>query len=245
MNNHSLSIIIPLGPDETDWPPLLDQLAILPVGTEVLLVGHDHQRPPPPLRPGGELPSELQHLNWHWFTAPKGRAQQLNKGASEASGDYLWFLHADSQLTSANLEALKRQIGQHPGGLYYFDLWFYDKHSPWLRINEWGARFRSNWLGVPFGDQGLCLSQQHFNALGGYPETAPYGEDHLLVWAARQHGLVLRPCRSALATSARKYQQRGWGKLTLTYQFLWIKQAWPQWLELRRRHPSLFHQRFK
>lgn len=231
MNNHSLSIIVPLGPDEPQWPPLLNQLALLPAASEVILVGDDQQQPPPQL---AQLAEPLRHLKWQWRTTPRGRANQLNGGAAAAGGDYLWFLHADTLLTEDNVTTLQHRLGRYPLRLYYFDLYFSDKSTRWLRLNEWGARLRSNWLGAPFGDQGLCLSRQQFEQLGGYDPDAAYGEDHLLVWHARQQGIRLCRCATPLATSARKYQQRGWGALTLTYQRLWIKQAWPQWLTLLR-----------
>jgi hypothetical protein len=111
-------------------------------------------------------------------------------------------------------------------------LFFHDKAQRRLIINEWGARLRSDLLGLPFGDQGLCLSKQSFERLGGYDEQAAFGEDHLLVWQAKHHGLKLVRCPSKLATSARKYQQRGWRNLTIKYQLLWPRQAWPQLTKL-------------
>ena len=222
MNTHSLSIVVPLGPDEPQWPPLLDQLTLLPVGSEVLLVGHDQMSAPPQL---SALPPTLGHLRWQWLTAPRGRASQLNAGAAVARGDYLWFLHADTLLRRDNLSTLLRQMARHDGALFYFDLYFADKGSRRLKINEWGARLRSDWLGVPFGDQGFCLRRADFQRLGGYDEIAAYGEDHLLVWAARHQGLTLRRCPVPLATSARKYRRHGWGRLTLRYQWLWLRQA--------------------
>ena len=229
MNTHSLSIIVPLGPYEPQWPPLLDQLTLLPGGCEVLLVGDELMSPPPQLN---ALPPVLAHISWRWLTAPRGRASQLNAGAAAAGGDYLWFLHADTRLTRDNLATLHRQMLIDDRGLFYFDLYFADKHSRRLKVNEWGARLRSNWLGIPFGDQGFCLRRDDFHQLGGYDENVAYGEDHLLVWAARHRGLPLRRCPVPLATSARKYQHHGWGLLTLRYQWLWLKQAWPPLLTL-------------
>jgi glycosyltransferase involved in cell wall biosynthesis len=42
-----------------------------------------------------------------------GRAQQLNTGAKAATGDVLWFLHADSRVFSGTLEALLGFDRQH------------------------------------------------------------------------------------------------------------------------------------
>lgn len=228
-----LSIVVPLGPNEPKWPPLLDQLNLLPTGSEVILVGFQNEQRPHRL---DQPPASLAHLKWIWCTSEKGRAQQLNQGARETSNDYIWFLHADSRLDKENIQSLLNSIDQHPERLFYFDLWFYDKDNRWLTINEWGARFRSNILGCPYGDQGLCVSKTQFFQLGGYPAHSPYGEDHTFVWKARQHNITLHPCRIKLGTSARKYHESGWLKLTLKYQYLWLKQAAPEffrWLRIK------------
>ncbi len=96
-----------------------------------------------------------------------------------------------------------------------------------------GALFRSRALGVPFGDQGFCIKKTIFNKLGGFPEGLPYGEDHVFVWRARQQGIDLQPLGVKLYTSARKYKKHGWLKTTILTQYLWIKQALPEWQKLK------------
>ncbi|WP_062270049.1 glycosyltransferase [Endozoicomonas arenosclerae] len=224
-----LSIIVPLGPNEPRWPALLDQFSMLPKGSEIILTGFSHSQRPTEL---DNPPEPLRSLKWIWCVSDKGRALQLNTGAAQASGDYLWFIHADSVLTQDNIQSLLTSIQQNQERLYYFDLWFYDKETRWLSINEWGAKFRSNKLGAPYGDQGLSISRSQFFELGGYPTDADYGEDHLFVWKARQRGIQLQPCHTKLATSARKYHDYGWLKLTLRYQYLWLLQATPEFIKL-------------
>jgi GT2 family glycosyltransferase len=89
-------------------------------------------------------------------------------------------------------------------------------------LNAWGANFRSKLFGAPFGDQGLCIRRDHFRKLGGYSEIAPYGEDLLLVWKARKVGIKLNRIASTLLTSPRKYQDYGWLKLTLLFQWRYL-----------------------
>lgn len=227
----ALSVIIPLGPDEPEWPELFDDLQLLPSGCEVILVAIEGQGKPAQL---AALPSQLSHLSWIWLTTTAGRAIQLNCGAAVARGQYLWFLHADTRLNQHNLEQLQSVISAHPNCLYYFDLWFYDKECRRLWINEFGARLRSDWMKQPFGDQGLCLSRAQFLSLPGYRTDLAYGEDHVFVWESRYAGIPLQRCPSRLATSARKYHQQGWGHLTLKYKRLWLKQAWETYKRLKR-----------
>lgn len=191
-----------------------------------------------PLAPGeGEhaalmtrLPSDMQVI-----TASEGsRARSLNAGAARATGDYLWFLHADSRLGEHAIAALEQSIAQAPQALHYFTLAFDCGAGARMRLNAWGANQRSRLLGVPFGDQGFCIHRDVFARLGGFPEHLAYGEDHVFVWRARQQGVRLRNVGATIFTSARRYRSEGWLNTTLRFQYLWLKQAWPEWITLMR-----------
>jgi hypothetical protein len=228
-----LSVVIPVGPGDAAWRELLGQLGPqLQAGTEVLVAA---TTPEPPeftaLKPGIVPPAQ-----WRWLVGPPGRASQQNRGATAAGGEFLWFLHADSRLPPNALAVLGQRLSQDPAALWYFDLRFLPDGPRLMWLNALGARFRSRLLGLPFGDQGLALSRRAFEQLGGFREDLPYGEDHMLVWAARRSGVRLRPVGCALSTSARKYQQRGWLGTTLTHLWLTWRQALPEslaWLKRR------------
>ena len=227
----NISIIIPLGPNEALKPDIVEDLTVAPAGTEIIFVAVEGSEQPDWM---SSIPLHLTHLRWYWLQATKGRATQLNCGADFATGEYLWFLHADSRLTKANVNALQQALLTAPDHLYYFDLYFIDKDRRRLAINEWGAKFRSDVLGVPFGDQGLCIAWRNFHGLGGYRTELAFGEDHALVWDARFAGIKTYPCGVKLATSACKYKQYGWGRLTAKYQLMWLKQAYELLCEYRK-----------
>ena len=262
-----LSVIIPLGPDESGLGRLAADLLLLPAESEIILVccasSQTAQRQfglPPKLISGalselspeplpeqlpGQLPEPLpekprqplqQRPTLRWLEAPTGRACQLNAGARAARGEHLWFLHADSGICPWVVSQLFSAIVRSPNALHFFRLAFAPDGAGPMALNAQGANLRSAWLGVPFGDQGFCLSAELFRRIGGYDEQASYGEDHLLVWQARRAGIELDFCSPRITTSARKYLKRGWGGLTLRYQWLWIKQALPQaWALFRGR----------
>lgn len=146
------------------------------------------------------------------------RASSMNEAASRASGLHLWFVHADTAMEPGAVTALLDQVKQPKAALHYFDLRFDDRGL--MRITELGVWFRSRILGIPFGDQALCLPAEAFRSLGGYDETVAQGEDHRLVRRARQAGLPLRPVGVAVFTSARKYRRQGW--LRTTVRHLWL-----------------------
>lgn len=222
----SLSVIVPLAPGEGEWQPLLEQVTALPPGSEVIVVCADEvSRPPPPAWP--------MQLPYRPCRSEPGRARQQNLGARMASGDWLWFLHADSRLRPDTLDSLLDFIAQGEAALGWFSLAFRRDGPRWTALNAAGANWRARWLGLPFGDQGLLLPRTWFEALHGFDEQAAYGEDHLLVWAARRAGLPLRHIPAVLETSARKYARHGWLRTTLRHWWLTVAQAWPAWRAAR------------
>ncbi|MDE2249420.1 MAG: TIGR04283 family arsenosugar biosynthesis glycosyltransferase [Xanthomonadaceae bacterium] len=215
----SLSVIVPLAPGETEWQGLLQQLASLPAGSEVIVVRADEESWPAP----AAWPMRLRYRECH---STPGRARQLNLGARLATGHWLWFLHADSRLRPDSLRELQRFLAEGVDALGWFRLAFRKDGPRWTVLNAAGANLRSRWLGLPFGDQGLVLPRHCFEALHGFDEQARYGEDHLLVWAARHAALPLRRIPALLETSARKYARQGWLATTLGHWRRTAAQAW-------------------
>ncbi|MFK7867177.1 MAG: glycosyltransferase [Alphaproteobacteria bacterium] len=224
----ALSVIIPLAPDETELQHLLDDLAGLPAGSQIILVASENAKK---LDQNIILTDKIIEILY----CKSGRAAQMNAGAQIAANPYLWFLHADSKFSDGTIPALLRAINDPPpAGLSYFDLAFLKDGSRLMFMNGFGVYMRCRLFKTPFGDQGFLIKKDIFQQLGGYPEEVTYGEDHVFVWRVRQAGFAVTPIGGVLYTSARKYKKHGWLKITLLHQYLWIKQAWPEWKTLRK-----------
>ncbi|WP_370277385.1 hypothetical protein [Pontibacterium sp.] len=214
-----VSVIIPVGPGESPDAPLFSRLNLLPDTWQVIIA----------LCPESQALKTTLDLtrDAEFVVAPQGRGQQMNAAVENASGQYLWFLHIDSGLTLSVVHALKQALAHNPDKLLCYRLCFAGDGQGPMMLNALGANLRTRLLGVPFGDQGFCLPAKRFREVGGYPETLPYGEDHVLVWLLRLEGVrgQMLPCD--LETSARKYRRAGWLSLTLRYQWYWLRQAAP------------------
>jgi len=168
------------------------------------------------------LLGDLKYTNAEIITSSEGaRAKSLNAGAAKARHEYLWFLHADSRATAENIDALEQSITTSPDALHYFDLAF--DGNGLTTLNAIGANIRSRIFGLPYGDQGLCVSKEIFDNIGEYPEDTPYGEDLLFIRLAKKKGILLKRISSKLTTSARKYRDHGWLKLSLYRQLQLLK----------------------
>lgn len=211
----SLAVVVPVGPGDAPAAALCAALESLPAATELCVVtadGDDVARATAACAP-----------RWRHVTAPPGRAAQQNAGAAGTTLPWLWFVHADSRLAPTTLPALAAFLAEGTPALGFFDLRFHDGPAL-MRLNAFGAWFRSRVLGLPFGDQGLVLPRTLFADVGGFDVRLACGEDHDLVWRARRHGVPLRAVGAPLSTSARKYAERGWGRTTA-----WtLRETWRQ-----------------
>ena len=179
-----------------------------------------------PIAPGEtaheQLLGDLKNLDAEIIISSEGsRAKSLNEGAAKASRTFLWFLHADSRVSADNIMALKQALSMRPNVLHYFDLAYQEGGLP--ALNACGANIRSRIFDMPYGDQGFCISKTLFGKTGGYPENVAYGEDLLFVRLAKKSGIKISRIPSKLITSARKYQQLGWMKLTALRQWQMMK----------------------
>lgn len=237
-----VSMIIPVGPDEQPDSPLVRSLRALD---------------------GGASAQEMPSIEYVFVCCPQsewlvgemverfpqavvltceqaGRAAQMNLGAAHASGDFLWFVHVDTELSASQIgvlmKALSEPVSEVAEKLWCFRLAFREDGRGPMKWNAAGANWRTRWLGVPFGDQALCISKAGFVQLEGYPLDVPYGEDHVFVWRARLAGFRISMLDSTVVTSASKYRHAGWLKLTLRYQRYWIAQALPfVWQRLKQK----------
>ncbi|MCA1798246.1 MAG: glycosyltransferase [Xanthomonadaceae bacterium] len=203
-----IAVIIPAGPGEREWVPLLPQLH--EVGERVLSCVH------------GDVPPLPETTGVRVVEGEPGRARQLNAGAAATARPWLWFIHADSRVVPATLDAVATAPDRDMLG--YCDLRFYDG-PPWMAVNAFFGNLRSRWFGLPFGDQGLLMPRAVYNQLGGFDETLAAAEDHALVWAARHARIPVTRLRAPLYTSGRRYADEGWFRVTARHATATILQA--------------------
>ncbi|MCU1383925.1 MAG: putative glycosyltransferase [Acidobacteria bacterium] len=160
-------------------------------------------------------PLRLAYPDVVWIDAPRGRARQMNAGAAAARGEWLVFLHADTQLPHEWRRAIATasEAGKtYAIGCFRFAL---DSASRFARLIELGVRVRVWLFRLPYGDQALFMRRELFADLGGYADL-PMMEDVDLVRRARRRGRLFRS-RLAAPTSARRWERDGWIRRTLRH----------------------------
>src|SRR5258707_10092315 len=152
-----ISVIIPTLNEEVNLPVTLRQLADRP---DVKLIVVD----------GGSADATVeiaQTFTPYVFVTHPGRARQMNEGARHATGDILLFLHADTFLLPGALDEIQRRIQGAVGGA--FDLQI-DSARRFSKLVAKIASQRSRVLRLPYGDQGIFVLRELFDALGGRPD---------------------------------------------------------------------------
>ena len=138
----------------------------------------------------------------------RGRGRQLASGAEAAAGDWLLFLHADTRLDANWVSIVDGFIAGPNNDLRAGYLRFaLDDRARGARLLERVVAWRSRFLGLPYGDQGLLISRHFYDELGGY-KRIPLMEDVDIVRRIGRRRLVALDATAL--TSAEKYRRDGY-----------------------------------
>jgi rSAM/selenodomain-associated transferase 2 len=186
--------------------PTLDANHLLPAcvarlragGVDEVIVCDGGTKPPP-----GDLGDGVTVIS-----GKPGRGRQLKAGAERASGDWLLFLHADTQLGDGWMLAVQDHMANHfdKAGVFRFQL---DDQTASARRLERIVDWRCRLFALPYGDQGLLISRTLYDEIGGFSDI-PIMED---VEMARRLGRSrLRYLEVPAVTSAARYRRDGYLK---------------------------------
>ena len=148
------------------------------------------------------------------------RGGQLRRGCAVAKGEWLLVLHADTRLAPGWSVAVQQHLQEGQGIPAYFTLRFRASGLAPRLVAGW-ANLRSRLFGLPYGDQGLLIRRQTYEAAGGYPDQ-PLMEDVALVRRLKR----LKPLPAMARTGADRYLRDGWlrrggGNLWTLARYLW------------------------
>ena len=158
------------------------------------------------------------HINILLITSAKGRAKQMNSGAKYASGNILYFLHADS-FPPKNFDKLIINEVNKGNEAGCFKMKFNSKHW-WLKLAGWLTQF--SWKIARGGDQSIFITKTLFNNIGGFDERYTIYEDNDLISKLykRKQFVVIQEW---LTTSPRCYSTNGVWRLQYHYWRIHLK----------------------
>jgi rSAM/selenodomain-associated transferase 2 len=149
----------------------------------------------------------------------RGRANQMNAGASQASGDVLLFLHADTRLPQGAARHIEQALANKEHCWGRFDVCITGRPFM-LRVVSRLMNWRSRLTGITTGDQAIFVRRAVFEHLRGFPDQ-PLMEDvelskRLLTFS---HPACIAHC---VMTSGRRWETRGvWRTILLMWRLRW------------------------
>jgi len=203
-----ISLVIPVLGDHAELSGLLERvrdMSAQPYETIVVDGGNDHR-----------VASLCDRHGCTYLNTRKGRGQQLHTGAMRASGDVIWFLHADSQPAAQAIEAIREGIDAGlVGG--YFRFRFAGQPAAHKSLLAYLINLRCH-FGIPYGDQGLFIRRPTYIDNGGFDDV-PLFEEVRFIRAARAAGRF-ESLSVSLGVSTRRWDRDGWLRRTLQNRML-------------------------
>jgi len=196
MPDRPIGIVIPTLNEAAALPGLLEDLAKLPVPTDIVVAD------------GGsadDTVSVAESAGARVVSAPQGRGPQLNAGAAAANGEWLCFLHADVRMPeNARAELVRVLASETEAAVWELAI---AADGVWPRVMEFGAKIRDRLGGLPYGDQGLLVRRTLFEETGGFREI-PIMEDVAMVRALSGRTRLER-MQAPLLVSPRRWERQG------------------------------------
>lgn len=208
----AISIVVPVRDDTAALRELLTRVTPrLQSHDEVIVVD---------ARQSADCRSACEHFGAIYQSQAGHRGERLNAGARVARNPILWFLHADAEPHPAATDKIRRTVAwagkRHTvGGFFRFR---FSGPRTWVkRLLEAAINFRTR-TGTPYGDQGLFMSSEAFQAAGGFAST-PLFEEVELVKRLRRAGRMRR-LSVPIGVSPRRWEQDGWLRRTVHNRLL-------------------------
>jgi rSAM/selenodomain-associated transferase 2 len=139
-----------------------------------------------------------------FVTGASGRGSQLRAGADVAQAPWIMFLHADTVLSDNWVDAVWAHIENYSTAGY--GRLAFDGGGFMARLISGGANMRSRVFGMPYGDQGLLISRNLYDHVGGFKDI-PLMEDVAMARALRGR---MRRLGFTATTSPERYKRQGW-----------------------------------
>ncbi len=140
------------------------------------------------------------------ITTPRGRGEQMDRGADISSGEILLFLHADTRLPAGwqrdVCEAMEDP--QLSGGAFTLSI----DSARWpFRVVEFLSTFRAKRLGLIYGDQAIFTRRETFFDIKGFNKLPLFEDVDCVIKLKRKGGFKLMDKR--VVTSPRRWIKGG------------------------------------
>ncbi|KSV57802.1 TIGR04283 family arsenosugar biosynthesis glycosyltransferase [Acetivibrio ethanolgignens] len=220
MRTSKISIIVPIYNEEKTIERLQNQLWPLRGRCEILFVD------------GGSTDRTLERLSSEFrvLHSEKGRANQMNLGAKESTGDILFFLHCDSELPDRILEQIRYVMKDYRVGC--FGIAFHSKNFFMFTCRVL-SNHRVKDRRVMFGDQGIFVDRELFFEVGMFP-ALPIMEDYQFSLTLKERGERPGIAKKRIYTSDRRFPEGTMSKLRVMWKMNRLRKMYRDGVDIEK-----------
>ncbi len=198
--SEKISVIIPVYNEEEGINGTIEMLRNISGEEDIEIITVDGV-------PSGNTISSIKDRAVIPLKSPRGRARQMNRGAENASGDILLFLHADTLLPPGAFHEMRIILAGTRFTAGAFSLGFDNRSFP-FRLIERMAQIRNRITRIPYGDQAYFIRKKDFDGMGGF-SPVPLMEDFEFMRRIKRAGKKIHISPLKVTTSARKWETEG------------------------------------
>ena len=216
----SIAVVVPVLNEEAAIGALLERLRPHSRDCEIVFVD------------GGSTDAtrDVVAAEFRVIEAPRGRGGQLNAGARATRADALFFLHADSAPPDDFPDEIRDALTTGEAGCFGIS---FDTPSLLMRICAALSNFRAYRRRIMFGDQGMFMTRDLFERMGGFPEL-PLMEDCAFSLALRAAGVRPGKTRRRIVTSARRFGSSTTSRLSTMYHMARLRRMYREGVPIER-----------
>jgi len=152
------------------------------------------------------------------LTSAAGRGIQMHAGALEATGDVLWFVHADTVPPAHALDEIRGRLEDPLIAGGNFGLVFDGPSRAARQLTTIYPMLRI--LGLCYGDSGIFIRRDVYKRIGGFRPLALFEDLDLLRRLRRAGRFVHLP--SKIRASSRRFEQRNFALVWLHWTALQV-----------------------
>lgn len=190
-----VSTIIPIYNEESTIEEFQESIRFLNEESEVIFVD------------GGSTDRTLELIKPEFkvIRSEKGRANQMNYGAKQSTGDIIFFLHCDSEVPRTAIQEICKVMEKHEVGCFGIK---FHSNNIWMKFCQVISNHRIKDRKVMFGDQGIFIKRELFFEVGGFPKL-PIMEDYQLSLTLKEKGVKIGMTKRRIYTSDRRFVEGG------------------------------------
>lgn len=156
--------------------------------------------------------------NCRIVTSSSGRGQQLAAGANAATGDLLWFVHADTEPPPDAAEQIEEALAKPAVVGGHFRVAFDGAKSP---ARAFARIYRAaQYFGLCYGDSAYFVRREAYDAVGGFRSLPLFEDLDLRNRLTRVGRFVAVP--ASVTTSGRRFAGRNAAMMLLQWSALQV-----------------------